>query len=241
VELIFEGHTLQTARRSLAVMQELFAALLTKPDEVRLRASERHLRLFPAAILDLQRQLAGQNRGLCQLAEANGRARADRDSQLEGLPRAIDEVAKKQRHERDEAVGKVWRQIECVAIKLSETEDAVGPRVGPMERAVLELADTKDRTSRVESDVAGLRAAIADKSAKLEEVRQEVAGLKAELSDCYPKGNQEIANLEQELARLNEEIRTMKPNPSLIAPPAVDVAVPPAPKAIAPTRKSSSS
>jgi hypothetical protein len=49
-----------------------------------------------SAILDLQRQLAGQNRELCQLTGANDRARADRDSQLEGLRGAIDEVAKKQ-------------------------------------------------------------------------------------------------------------------------------------------------
>jgi hypothetical protein len=49
-----------------------------------------------SAMPDLQRQLAGQNRELCQLAEANGLARAERDSQLGGLRGAIDQVAKKQ-------------------------------------------------------------------------------------------------------------------------------------------------
>jgi hypothetical protein len=173
---------------------------------------------------DLQKQLAGQNREVCQFAEADGWARAERDSQLEGMRVAIGEVAKKQRHERkkvselQEAMGKVRRQIEGVMINLSETDEAV-------EWAALGLAESKDRTSRAESVVAGLRAAMADGSAKVEEVRRKVAGLKAELSGCCPKVNQHLTNLEQELAKLKEEIRTMNPEPELIAPPAVDAAV----------------
>jgi hypothetical protein len=58
-----------------------------------------------SAISNLQRPLAGQNRELCRLAEANGRARAERDSQLGILRSAIDEVAKKQRHEREKVSG----------------------------------------------------------------------------------------------------------------------------------------
>jgi hypothetical protein len=42
----------------------------------------------------MRRRMAGQDRELCQLAEANGRARAEQDSQLEGLRGAMDEVAK---------------------------------------------------------------------------------------------------------------------------------------------------
>jgi hypothetical protein len=42
-----------------------------------------------SAILDLQKPLAGQNRERCQLAEATERARAERDSQLEGLRGAM--------------------------------------------------------------------------------------------------------------------------------------------------------
>jgi oligoendopeptidase F len=54
-----------------------------------------------SAIADVQRRLAGQDRELCQLTEANGRAMAEQNSQLEGLRGAIGEVAKKQRHERE--------------------------------------------------------------------------------------------------------------------------------------------
>jgi septation ring formation regulator EzrA len=84
--------------------------------------------------MDVQRQLAGQNRELCQLAETNGQSRAKRDSQLENLRGAIDKITKKQQHERNkvsglqEAVGEVRRQIDCVMIKLSETEEAVERR-----------------------------------------------------------------------------------------------------------------
>jgi uncharacterized protein YhaN len=143
-----------------------------------------------SAVSDPQMQLAGQDRELCQLVEANGRSRAKWDSQLEGLRGAIDEVAKKQRHEREKvsglrkAMGKVRRQIEGVMIQFNQTEDAVEPRVGPLERAALGLAKTTDRKSWVESEVVGLRAAMADGSAKAEEVRRGVAGLKAEFSDC---------------------------------------------------------
>jgi polyhydroxyalkanoate synthesis regulator phasin len=118
-----------------------------------------------------------------------------------------------------------------VAIKLSHTEAAV-------ERAALGLAEMRDRISRVESDVTGLRAAMADGSAKVDEVRREVAGLKAKLSDCYPKVNQDLANLEQEVAKLKEEIKAMKPKPEPLAPPAADFAVPPAAKAAAPAQES---
>jgi hypothetical protein len=56
-----------------------------------------HVEVFrlKSATSDLQRQLAGQNRELSQVAEANGRARAEWDSQLEGLRGAIGEVAEK--------------------------------------------------------------------------------------------------------------------------------------------------
>jgi cell division protein FtsB len=188
-----------------------------------------------SAMLDLQRQIAGQNRELCQLAEANGRWRAERDSQLACLREAIDEVAKKQRHEREkvsgvqEVMGEVRRQIEGVTIKLSETHTAV------------ERTETKDRTSRVESDVAGLRAAMADWSAKVEEVRREVPRLKVQLSDCCPKVKRDLTNLEQEVAKLKEETGAMRPKPEPLAPPVADGAVPPAPKAVAPAQKCSSS
>jgi hypothetical protein len=120
-----------------------------------------------SVISDPQRQPAGQNLEFCQLAEANGRSRAERDSQLEGLPGAIDKVGKKQRHERkkvsalQETTGEVLHQIEGVTIKSSGTKEVV-------ERAALGLAETKDWTSRVESDLAGLRAAIADDRRKVE-------------------------------------------------------------------------
>jgi predicted nucleic acid-binding Zn-ribbon protein len=176
--------------------------------------------------LDLQRQIAGQNREFSQLAEANGRSRAERDSQLEGLRGAIDKVAKKQRHEGgkvsglQEAMGEVRRQIEGVTIKLSETEEAVERRVGPLEWVALGLAETKDRTSRFESEVTGLRAAITDGSAEVEEVRRQVAGLKAQFSDDCPKVKRDLTSLEQELVKLKEEIKTMRPRPQPYSPPA---------------------
>jgi hypothetical protein len=137
-----------------------------------------HVEAVPlkSANSDLQKQPAGQNRELCLLSEANGRARAERDSQLEGLRESIDGVAKNQRHKREkvsgpqEAMGKMWRQIESVTIKLSRTDDAVEWRVGPLERV-----ETKDRTSRFESDVTRLRAVMADRIVKVVEVRREVA------------------------------------------------------------------
>jgi predicted nucleic acid-binding Zn-ribbon protein len=95
-----------------------------------------------SAIADLQSRLAGQDRELCLLTQASGRARAEQDSQLEGVRRAIDEVARKQRHERknvsglQEAMGEVRRQI-------NETEEAVERRVGPLEQAVLGLVEAK--------------------------------------------------------------------------------------------------
>jgi chromosome segregation ATPase len=157
-------------------------------------------------IADLRRRLAGQDRELCQLAEANA---AEQNSQLEGQRGAIDEVAKKQQHEREkvsglqEATGEVRRQM-------NQTEEAVEQRVGPLEPTTLGLAEVKDRTSRVESDVAGLRVTMADNSAKVEEVQREVAGLKAQLSDCCPKVNQDLTNLARELATLREEIRELQ-------------------------------
>jgi chromosome segregation ATPase len=162
-----------------------------------------------SAVADLERHLARQDRELCQLAEANGWATAEQDSQLEGVRRAIDEVAKKQRHERkkvsglQEAMGEVRRQM-------NQTEEAVERRVGPLEQAALELAEAKDRTSRVESDVTSLRAAMADNSEKVEEVRREVAGLNAQLSDDCPKVNQDLRNLERELVTLKEEMRELR-------------------------------
>jgi hypothetical protein len=47
---------------------------------------------LPSAMSGLPRQLARQNRELGQLAEANGRARAERDSQLEALRGAISDT-----------------------------------------------------------------------------------------------------------------------------------------------------
>jgi hypothetical protein len=62
-----------------------------------------------AAISDVQRQ----NRELCQLAEANGRVRAERDPQLEDLRGAIDQVAKKHQHELEEISGPQRRWGKC--------------------------------------------------------------------------------------------------------------------------------
>jgi chromosome segregation ATPase len=166
---------------------------------------------------DLQRQLMGHDQELSVLAEANGRARAEQDSQLEGLRGAIQEVNEKQQQEREkvsglqQAVGEVRRQIEDVTSKLSQTEAAMKGRVRPLERAARGLAETADRTSRVESDVAGLQSAVADGNAKIEEVEQEVAGVKAHLSESYPKVDQALTNLERELAKLKVEMRAMRP------------------------------
>jgi capsule polysaccharide export protein KpsE/RkpR len=55
-----------------------------------------------SAIADLERRLAGQDRELCQLTEANA---AEQNSQIEGLRRAIDEVANQQQHERQQVSG----------------------------------------------------------------------------------------------------------------------------------------
>jgi hypothetical protein len=82
-------------------------------------------------ILNVEKQLAGQNQELCRPAEANGRAKAERESHPVGLWEAIEKVAKKQRHERgkvsglQEAMGEIRRQIEGVMIKLRETDGAV--------------------------------------------------------------------------------------------------------------------
>jgi hypothetical protein len=43
-----------------------------------------------------------RDRELCQLTEANA---AEQKSQIEGLPRAIDKVSKKQQHERKKVSG----------------------------------------------------------------------------------------------------------------------------------------
>jgi chromosome segregation ATPase len=137
---------------------------------------------FKSAITALQRRLAGQDRELYHLAEATGRAKVEQDAQLEGLREAIDEVAKKQLHERkkvsglQEAMGEMRSQI-------SQTDEVVEQRIGPLEQAALELAETKIRTSQVESGVADLRAAMADNSAKVEEVLREVVGLRVQFFD----------------------------------------------------------
>jgi peptidoglycan hydrolase CwlO-like protein len=86
-------------------------------------------------ILNVQRQLAGQNQELCQRAEADGRANGERDSQLVDLWEAIDKVAKKQQREREkvsglqEAMGKVRPEIEGPSIQSGETEEAVERQV----------------------------------------------------------------------------------------------------------------
>jgi hypothetical protein len=168
-----------------------------------------------SAIPDLQRQLVGHDRELRLLAEANGRARAEQDSQLEGVRGATDEVTKQQRHDckrvlmLEEAMGEVRRLLEGVAIKLNGTEEAVEQRVGPLERAARGLAETTDRTCRLESDIGGLRAAVTNGSTKVEEVRREVTGVKAQLSDCCPKIQNDFTNMERELAKLKEEIREL--------------------------------
>jgi hypothetical protein len=129
-----------------------------------------------SAISDLQRQLAGQNREVCQLAEANGRI-GTRSLRVCGERSTKSRTSSDTRARRSRGWRRGWRQIEGGMIKLSGTEEAV-------ERAALGLAETKDQTSRVESDVAGLRAAMVDGGARVEEVRQKNARLKAELSDC---------------------------------------------------------
>jgi regulator of replication initiation timing len=146
-----------------------------------------------SAIVDLQRRLAGHDREFCQLVEANRRARAEQNAQLECLRRGIEEVAKKQ-------------QDECR--KVSRLQKAVGevpPQMNEIEKVALGLVQTEGRISRVESNIGGLRAAMADGGAKVEEIRREVAGLKAQLSDCCPK-----VNMEQKLANLKGEINAMK-------------------------------
>jgi hypothetical protein len=154
-QLVFEGQTLQIARRPLVATCELFLEklnLLSTPYQVRLQVSERHFRLFLAAIegakmeigmgnlLDLEsltkefqsvelgrqvaefisqhphidvirlksaianlrRRLVWQDREICPLARANW---AEQNSQLEALWGAIDDVAQKQRHEREKVSG----------------------------------------------------------------------------------------------------------------------------------------
>jgi chromosome segregation ATPase len=137
---------------------------------------------FKSAIMALQRRLAGQDRELYHLAEANGRAKAEQDAQLEGLRGVIDEVAKKQLHEHKKVLG-LQEAMGEMRSQISQTDEAVEQRIGPLEQAALELAETKIRTSQVESDVAGLRATMADNSAKVEDVRREVVGLRAQFSD----------------------------------------------------------
>jgi chromosome segregation ATPase len=119
----------------------------------------------------------------------------------EGLRGAIDEVAKKQRHERGK-VSELREAMGEVQCQMNQTEEAV-------EWLALGLAETTDRTSRVESDAAGLREAMADGSAKVEAVQREVAGQKAQVSDC-PKLNQDLTELERQLAKLKEEIRELQ-------------------------------
>jgi chromosome segregation ATPase len=145
-----------------------------------------------SAIADLRRRLA----------EANGRLRAEPNSQLEALRGAIGEIEKKQRHEHKnvsglrEAVGKVPRQM-------NQTEEA-------LKSAALGLAETKDRKSRVQSDVVGLREGMADDNATVEEVQRQVAGLKAQVSECRPNVKKDLANLEPELAKLKEEMQKLR-------------------------------
>jgi chromosome segregation ATPase len=90
----------------------------------------------------------------------------------------IDEVAKKQLHERKKVSG-LQEAMEEMRSQISQTDEAVEQRIRPLEQLALELAETKIRTSQVESDVAGLRAAMVDNSAKIEEV----VSLKARFSD----------------------------------------------------------
>jgi chromosome segregation ATPase len=180
-------------------------------------SQQRHIDVIPlrSAIADLEGHLARHDRELCQLAEANGRVRAEQDSQLEGLRGAISEVEKEQRHEHkkvsglQEAMGEVRRQT-------NQTEEAVERRAGLLERTPLGLAEAKDPTSRVESDLADLGAAMADGGAKVEEIRRDVPGLKAQLSDC-PKVKHDLAKLARELATLKEEIRELREQKAAMA------------------------
>jgi hypothetical protein len=94
--------------------------------------------------LDLQRRLAGQNRELCKLAEANCRAKEEQDVQLESLLGVINGVAEKQHHAREkvsglqEARGEVRRQI-------NQRDEAVERGIGPLEQIALGLAEMKYR------------------------------------------------------------------------------------------------
>jgi hypothetical protein len=80
-----------------------------------------------SAIADLEGHLAGQDRELCQLTEADGRARAEQDSQPEALRGATDEVAKEQRHERKKVSG-LRQAMGEVRHQMNQTAEAVGRR-----------------------------------------------------------------------------------------------------------------
>jgi septation ring formation regulator EzrA len=111
-----------------------------------------------------------QDRELCQLAEANGRATAEQDSRLEGLWGAIDEVARKQRHEHKKVSG-LQQEMEEVRHQTSQSEETMEQPIGTLTPTALGLAEAKDRTSRVKSDVASLRAVMEDGTEKVADLK----------------------------------------------------------------------
>jgi hypothetical protein len=171
-------------------------------------------------ILNVQRQLARQNQQLCQRAEANGRVKAKRDSQLLGPWEPVDKTAKKQRHEREkvsglqEAMGEVRREIGDVSIQSGETEEAVERGSGTR----------GDEGSYVSGQIR-CRSTAGTDGPRIEEVLAEVAGLKAQLSDCCPNVKMDLTNLQRGLAKPKGEIRAMRLKAVLLAPPMAGAAV----------------
>jgi cell division protein FtsB len=113
-----------------------------------------------SAMWDLQKQLAWQNQELCQLAEANGRARVERDSQLEDLRGAIDEVAKGQRHEREKVSG-LRETVADGSAKVEEVRREVVALRAPLSeccpKVKKELTNLQQEHAKLKREIKGLR------------------------------------------------------------------------------------
>jgi chromosome segregation ATPase len=122
-------------------------------------------------IKELQQWLTRHDRELCQVAEENGRARAEQDSRIDGLQEAIGGVA--QLNQRIEVLEQENR-------RLSEANEV-------MKREIGEVSNCCSKVTKLERDLATLKEEIKAIQGKQVPLMKEVGQLKEAIQQMTAK------------------------------------------------------
>jgi uncharacterized protein YukE len=132
-----------------------------------------------SAISDLQQQLAGQNRELCQLTEAMVEVRR----QIEGVAIKLNQT--------EDSVERRVGPLKRAALGLAETKDRMSRVESDVAGLRAATADGSAKLADVRQEVAGLRAQFSDRCPKVNRdmanLQQELAKLKEEIRTMKPK------------------------------------------------------